>query len=301
MSTDKNNFYVYLQHHKSLLDEFLSKILPKPDPQHKLFDAMRYSVLNDGKRLRPALVYATGDVLQLTKAKLHGVAAAVELIHCYSLIHDDLPAMDDDDLRRGLPSCHKAFDEATAILAGDALQALAFEVLGDPELNPNAANQQIAMIKQLAKAVGSAGMVLGQALDMASEHKVLNLPNLITLHRHKTGDLFNACIELAILADVNSVNNETKEFLRSYGQHLGLAFQIQDDILDVTGTTATIGKPQGSDQKHAKSTFTSLLGLENARKHADEHLNQALAAAAQLGPTGETLINLAKYLITRTC
>lgn len=300
MSTNIFDFSLYLQQNQQQIDQLLAKILPHPVPQHKLFDAMRYSVLNGGKRLRPTLVYAIGEVLDIPQAHLHAAALSVELIHCYSLIHDDLPAMDDDDLRRGKPTCHKAFDEATAILAGDALQSLAFQVLSDPELNPALPQKQSAMINALAKASGAMGMVLGQAEDLAAEQRLLGLQELSLLHKHKTGALFNVCIELGLLSSTQEISAQTRSQLLTYGAHLGLAFQIHDDILDVIGDQELIGKPVGSDQKHAKSTFTSLLGVAAAKAKADENLQLALDAIANLGPSTEVLTELAKYLISRT-
>lgn len=299
MSTNIFDFSLYLQQNQQQIDQLLSKILPHPVTQHKLFEAMRYSVLNGGKRLRPTLVYAIGDVLDIPRHRLDAAALSVELIHCYSLIHDDLPAMDDDDLRRGKPTCHKAFDEATAILAGDALQSLAFQVLSDPELNPALPQQQSAMINALAKASGAMGMVLGQAEDLAAEHRLLGLQELSLLHKHKTGALFNVCIELSLLSSPQEIAAQTCTQLLTYGTHLGLAFQIQDDILDVIGDQEIIGKPIGSDQKHAKSTFTSLLGIDTAKQKAAENLQLALGAIANLGSNTETLTELAKYLIYR--
>lgn len=300
MSTNNFDFSLYLQQNQQQIDQLLAKILPHSASQHKLFDAMRYSVLNGGKRLRPTLVYAIGDVLTIPHIHLHAAALSVELIHCYSLIHDDLPAMDDDDLRRGKPTCHKAFDEATAILAGDALQSLAFQVLSDPELNLAPPAKHSAMINLLAKASGAMGMVLGQAEDLAAEQRQLGLAELSSLHKHKTGALFNVCIELSLLASPQEISTQTCTQLLTYGSHLGLAFQIHDDVLDVIGDQEIIGKPVGSDQKHAKSTFTSLLGIDDAKAKANENLHLALAAIAQLEHRTEVLAELAKYLISRT-
>lgn len=299
LSTKAFDFRAYLQQQKQDIDNLLAKILPHPVAKHKLFDAMRYSVLNNGKRLRPILVYAVGEVLGTPRMQLHAAALSVELIHCYSLIHDDLPAMDDDDLRRGLPSCHKAFDEATAILAGDALQGLAFQVLSDTELNLVVESKQIRMINFLAKAIGGLGMVLGQAEDLAAEDCLLSLQELSLLHWHKTGAVFNACIELSILAS-DYVPEDVQRQLTIYGNHLGLAFQIHDDILDVIGDQDVIGKPVGSDQRHAKSTFTSLLGLADAQAKAQENLSLALEAISPLGERANILIELAKFLICRS-
>ncbi len=299
MSISNQHFFEFIKDRQDLVTSICTKLLPAVTDTNRLSAAMRYSVLNNGKRLRPLLVYAVGEALQTPITKLHAAAASVELIHCYSLIHDDLPAMDDDDLRRGLPSCHKAFDEATAILAGDALQTLSFEVLSDSEFNPVGAKQQLAMIKALARASGANGMVLGQALDLAAENNHIELPALITLHRHKTGALFQACIELSFLASDHVANKQLQHQLQAFGNNLGLAFQIQDDILDVTGDTATLGKPAGSDQKLHKSTFPSLLGLETAQLQADHYLHKAIESIETLGEPAEKLVNLAVHLKNR--
>lgn len=290
----------YLEQNKRMIEDFIAKLLPPETMHHHLFSAIRYSALNNGKRLRPTLVYATGQMLDISLDRLHAAAASIELIHCYSLVHDDLPAMDDDDLRRGIPTCHKAFDEATAILTGDALQSLAFQILSDPELNPVPASQQVSMINILAKASGPAGMVLGQAQDLAAEDKSLGLQDITTLHKNKTGALFNACIELAMLCTPTPVDTDTQSRLRLYAEHLGLAFQIHDDVLDVIGEENIIGKPVGSDQKLAKSTFTSLLGVDGAKQKALENLHLALQAIAIFGEKSNMLTDIAKYLISRT-
>lgn len=299
LSIAKSTYTAFTQQKKSIIEDFLDKVLPSITNGRRLSEAMRYSVLNQGKRIRPLLVYATGYTLGVPDIKLHAAAASVELIHCYSLIHDDLPAMDDDDLRRGIPSCHKAFDEATAILAGDALQSLAFEVLADSELNPVSATQQAAMVITLAKAVGAQGMVLGQVQDLEAENRLLELGELTTLHRHKTGALFSSCIELGLLACDKPINQEIRQQLLTYSDNLGLAFQIQDDILDVIGDHQIIGKPVGSDQKLNKSTFTSLLGLDIAKEHAKHHSQLALQALDGLGSNADILRELANYLLSR--
>lgn len=288
----------FLQQHKLLVEDFLVRLLPQ-QTSHSLFAAMHYSVINGGKRIRPALVYATGTILDAPLEKLHAAAAAVELIHCYSLVHDDLPAMDDDDLRRGLPSCHKAFGEATAILTGDALQTIAFEILSNPNLNPVSPSQQIAMVNVLAKAAGSAGMILGQADDMEAEKKLLALDQLALLHKRKTGCLFNACLELGMIASSQEHNPEVREALLDYGHNLGLVFQIQDDILDVISDTETLGKPVGSDLESEKSTFTSLLGLDGAYQHVKVALNAAHEALIPLGPESKILGDIVNYAANR--
>lgn len=298
LSILKPDFLEFIKDRQNIVASICTKLLPATNDNNLLSAAMRYSVLNNGKRLRPLLVYAVGEALQTPIARLHAAAVSVELIHCYSLIHDDLPAMDDDDLRRGLPSCHKAFDEATAILAGDALQALAFEVLCDSEFNPVGSEQQVAMIRELARASGATGMVLGQALDLAAEEKNIQLSELITLHNHKTGALFTACIELSFLASPYAADQKIHQQLQDFGKNLGLAFQIQDDILDVTSDTATLGKPAGSDQKLHKSTFPSLLGLKTAQNQANHYLQQAIESLIPLGKQATILKDLARHCCT---
>lgn len=268
------------------------------DEEPILFAAMRYAVLGGGKRLRPMLVYATGEALGCDLPMLDPIAAAVEIIHAYSLIHDDLPAMDDDDLRRGKPTVHIEFDEATAILAGDALQALAFEVLAGVSAS---AEIRVQLIKDLAVASGSAGMAGGQSLDLAAEGKRLGERlgehDLANIHRKKTGALIHASVMMA--ATVAQANSEQQNGLSRYAQAIGLAFQIQDDILDVIGDTATLGKPQGADHALEKSTYPALLGIEGAKQRATETLRQALAALAPLGETAKPLSDLARFVVER--
>lgn len=298
LSIEEPQLHAFLAKHKQIIETVLDKLLPREQTGHSLFAAMRYSALNNGKRLRPALVYATGQALQTPIELLHAAAASVELIHCYSLIHDDLPAMDDDDLRRGVPTCHKAYDEATAILAGDALQSLAFQVLSDPELNPVSPQQQIAMVAVLAKAIGAIGMILGQAEDMAAERTSLSLTQLCQLHNHKTGALFCACIELCYIAS-GKTDHMLRENLLTYGKHLGLAFQIQDDILDVTSDNHTLGKPVGSDLEADKSTFPKLLGLSAAKEYAESTLQTAIDALKSLHDDSQLLKSLAYHVLSR--
>jgi len=290
---------VFLTKHKTHIDAVLAELLPLPATTHQLFDAMRYSVLNNNsKRLRPALVYATGQALGTKLTQLHGAAASVELIHCYSLVHDDLPAMDNDDLRRGMATCHKAFNETIAILVGDALQARAFEVLADNKINPTSSQQQIHMISTLAKAVGANGMVLGQALDMHAVNKTMPTAALIELHLNKTGALLRAAVELATIAsdcnDQTLINN-----LHNFATNIGLAFQIHDDILDVTGTDQMLGKPAKSDQQQGKATFPAALGLEKAKQYAYHYYQTAIAALTPLQGNADLLIQLADFFIKR--
>jgi geranylgeranyl pyrophosphate synthase len=264
----------------------------------RLHRAMRYSALGGGKRLRPLLTYATGQALGLPLDRLDGPACAVELIHVYSLIHDDLPAMDDDDLRRGKPTCHIAFDEATAILAGDALQALAFHVLAhDPTLAVPAENR-IAMIETLATASGSYGMVGGQAIDLEAVGKALDLPNLENMHIRKTGALIRASVKLATLAKT-PLDTAAADKLDHYAKCIGLAFQIQDDILDEESDTQTLGKTQGKDRDHNKPNYPALLGLSGAKEKARELHEEALESLAGFGGEADILRALSLFIIER--
>ena len=262
-------------------------------PSAVLADAMRYSVMGGGKRLRPVLVYAAGQALGVDEALLDAPAAAVELIHAYSLVHDDLPTMDDDDLRRGRPTCHKAFDEATALLTGDALQTLAFEHLA---ALPHPAAAQL--IGCLAKAAGCAGMAGGQAVDLASVGQHIGLERLIEMHAHKTGALIVASLEMPGLLCESSQGPRVSA-LRDYGRAIGLAFQIQDDVLDIEGDTAVMGKTQGADLRLNKPTYPALLGLEGARQRARELIDDACDALAPLGDAAAPLKALARYMIER--
>ncbi|WP_328285011.1 (2E,6E)-farnesyl diphosphate synthase [Pseudoalteromonas sp. DL2-H2.2] len=267
------------------------------DSDETAIAAARYSISNGGKRLRPFLVYATGQIFGASPRDLDIAAAAVECIHSYSLVHDDLPAMDDDDLRRGKPTCHIAFDEAQAILAGDALQTLAFELLSTHTFSVPTANQ-IAMIKTLAKASGLQGMVGGQALDLAATDKSVSLAELERIHRLKTGALLTCAIELGALC-APDVSLTTLERLRDYGQNIGLAFQVQDDILDIEGNTEVLGKPQGSDLEHNKSTYPALLGLTGAKQKAQALVEDAKRALQDIDADTQTLALLADYIIAR--
>jgi geranylgeranyl pyrophosphate synthase len=264
----------------------------------KLHQAMRYCVLDGGKRMRPLLTYCTGKTLGIAPETLDGPACAVEFIHVYSLIHDDLPAMDDDDLRRGKPTCHVAFDEATAILTGDALQALAFEVLAhDPTIQASPENR-IKMITILARASGSMGMVGGQAIDLASVGTRLNLPELENMHIHKTGALIRASVNLATLAKPD-IDPSVAAKLDQYAKCIGLSFQVKDDILDEESDTATLGKTQGKDKDNDKPTYPALLGLAGAKQKAQELHEKALDSLSIFGSEADLLRDLSLYIIER--
>ncbi|SEL20544.1 farnesyl-diphosphate synthase [Kosakonia sacchari] len=276
-------------------------IAPLPFQNTPLVEAIQYGTLLGGKRLRPFLVYATGSMFGVSQQTLDAPAAAVECIHAYSLIHDDLPAMDDDDLRRGLPTCHIKFGEANAILAGDALQTLAFSILADAPMPEVAAHDRLAMVSTLAISSGVAGMCGGQALDLAAEGEQISLEALEQIHRHKTGALIRAAVKMGALS-AGDRGREALPQLDRYAQSIGLAFQVQDDILDVVGDTATLGKRQGADQHLGKSTYPALLGLEQARTKARDLIDDArqalsLLAAQSLDTTA--LEALANYIIQR--
>ena len=288
-----------LEDFQSRSEAALEKWLPSPDTEpRRLHEAMRYSVLGGGKRIRPVLVYATGEAFGVAPEALDGPASAVEIIHAYSLVHDDLPAMDDDDLRRGRPTCHRAFDEATAILVGDALQALAFQILaGDPGIVVDAA-QRVRMIETLAAAGGSRGMAGGQAIDLDAVGKNLNLEQLENMHKHKTGALIRASVELGALSK-QDVNAAALSKVSRYAECIGLAFQIQDDILDIVSDTETLGKPQGSDLARNKPTYPNLLGMDGARQAARDMHREALRCLEEFDARADGLRRLADYIIQR--
>lgn len=263
-----------------------------------LIDAMQYAVLLGGKRVRPFLVYAVGNMLDAADADLDAPAAAIECIHAYSLVHDDLPAMDDDALRRGKATCHIAFDEATAILAGDALQAFAFELLAGHEFAQVSAAQQLAMVRSLAAASGQAGMCGGQALDLAATEAHIDRAQLETIHRYKTGALIEAAVELGILC-APSASADTREALLTWAQIIGLAFQVQDDILDEIGETETLGKPQGSDRAQHKSTYPALMGMAQAQALLRQLHEKALQGLRAIPYNTQLLEDFTDFLITR--
>lgn len=283
--------------YRARLEAALDARLPASDIYPaRLHQAMRYGS-EGGKRLRALLVYATGEALELSADTLDAAACAVELIHAYSLVHDDLPAMDDDSLRRGKPTVHAAYDEATGILVGDALLTLAFEVLAQP-ISGLTPTQQLAMVKSLADAAGSRGMVGGQAVDIESEGKRIPLPELESLHIHKTGALILSCLRLAACA-ATSLDDAKRKALDHYGKTIGLAFQIQDDVLDVESSTQTLGKTQGKDEAQEKSTYVALLGLPGAKQRAGELFDQARAALEPFGGNAGLLRTLVDHIQAR--
>ncbi|NKB35143.1 MAG: geranyl transferase [Pseudomonadales bacterium] len=279
------------------VEQSLRTVLSQSIPSSKLMEAMRYACLDGGKRIRPVLVYASAQAVDAKSEDADAAAVAVELIHSYSLVHDDLPAMDDDDLRRGKASAHRAFDEATAILVGDALQALAFQCLANQNnsLEPAA---KLQMTTLLAEAAGAFGMTGGQSLDLEASGTDIDLSALETLHRLKTGALIKASVKMGAICNPQC-SEEQLQALERYAENIGLAFQVQDDILDEISDTATLGKPQGSDRAQAKATYVSLLGLEKAKAKASELANNAAKSLEGFSSSANSLRDLTTYIINR--
>jgi farnesyl diphosphate synthase len=275
-----------------------SKLSHLPGAPRVLNEAMRYSSLAGGKRMRPLLVYASGRALGLESTQLHGIATAIELIHTYSLIHDDLPSMDDDDLRRGMPTCHRAFSEATAILAGDALQALAFEVLASDDALGQSPSAQAQIIRSIAHACGAAGMAGGQILDLAAIDQEINLEQLETMHRLKTGALI--CVSATSPALLSGAEQSLRQNLARFGDSVGLAFQIHDDVLDVTASSQETGKPSQADAARNKPAFPSVIGLEASQRRASELCQRARDSLQGFPGDVSVLQWLAQYAIQRS-
>ena len=299
MRIDDESFTSLVESYQQRVDAVLDHWLPDEEVNPgKLHSAMRYAVLAPGKRVRPILVYATATALGIKLEQVDGAAAAVEIIHAYSLIHDDLPAMDDDDLRRGRPTCHRQFDEATAILAGDALQALAFYIIShDPAMTPNSA-ARLEMIEKLALFSGSRGMAGGQAIDLAAVGKSLNIAELETMHIHKTGALIRTCIQLSALS-CDRLSKTQFNALDSYAKSIGLSFQVQDDILDVVSDTETLGKTQGADIARNKPTFPSIIGLQASQEKARDLHHNAIQALSIFGEEAEILRYISAWFVER--
>ena len=288
-----------MKEYRERVDNALDYWLPtKKITPDRLHQAMRYSVFNGGKRVRPLLVYLAGEALGSEVNGLDAAASAIECIHAYSLIHDDLPAMDDDDLRRGKPTCHKAYDEATAILAGDALQALAFHILAADDAMDVPADVRLEMVNLLAGASGSRGMVGGQAIDLESVGKTIEIAELENMHIHKTGALIRCSVLLGALC-AKEISSEQRTALDHYAKCIGLAFQIQDDILDVESTEEELGKPIGSDIDADKPTYPSLLGMDESKQLAEELVQDAIDSLKGFDEKADPLRWLAEYIITR--
>lgn len=290
----------YLEGCRTRVEAALNNYLPLESVQpEKLHAAMRYAVLGNGKRVRPVLVYGAGEALSVPSEALDAPASAVELIHTYSLVHDDLPAMDNDDLRRGRKTCHREFDEATAILAGDALQSLAFRILTRDKSMEADAETRLNMIESLAIATGSRGMAGGQALDLAATGQEINLTELENMHIHKTGALIRASVTLGTLQAVHADPGHIRG-LDHYSKCIGLAFQVVDDILDIEGDTETLGKTKGKDQVNNKPTYPSLMGLEASHRMAKRLHQEALDSISALDTKADPLRWLAGYIVERS-
>jgi len=292
------DFQNWIGTHQQRFEEVLRRLLPAAEaaPQ-RLHSAMRYSVLEGGKRVRPLLAFAAGELVGADIARVNIAAASVELIHAYSLVHDDMPCMDDDVLRRGKPTCHVEYDEATALLVGDALQSLAFQLLSEHHLNDDPA-RQLEMVKLLAAASGSRGMAGGQAIDLASVGKQLTLPELEQMHIHKTGALIRAAILLGAHCG-NPLADAQLAALDRYGKCIGLAFQVVDDVLDTEADTATLGKTAGKDADNDKPTYVTLLGVREAKQMAADLHGEALDALKDFGDAARRLRELADYIVLR--
>jgi farnesyl diphosphate synthase len=279
------------------IDHQFDMILRVPDdPRGPLYEAMRHAAIGGGKRIRPLLTVATAELFNVDRQRAIRTAAAIECIHVYSLVHDDLPAMDNDDLRRGKPTVHRAFDEATAILAGDALHALAFEILGDEATNPDPFVRSELML-ELARASGPNGMAGGQMMDLAAEHEIFDLPTVTRLQQMKTGALIAIAVEAGAI--LGRIPPEGRTGLRGYARDLGLAFQIADDILDVEGDEAIAGKALNKDQAAGKATFLSLLGIDRAREQANLLVSQAVMHLRSYGQEADLLRAVAHYVVER--
>ena len=287
-----SDFENLIEKYRDQVNTYLSEVLPSEDS--RLTEAMRYSVLNGGKRLRPILVYLSSDLGQCDQQACNLCACAVELIHCYSLIHDDLPSMDNDDLRRGSPTCHVQFDEATAILAGDALQPLAFELICKINRKENI---KVQLLSKLANACGFSGMVGGQVKDIHMEHKV-TIDELDLMHFQKTGRLIQTSLEIG--GHLSNLDEETIELLRNYGEKIGLAFQIQDDIIDIESPALVSGKNQGSDLDQNKITYPAVVGLEEAKSKANKLADEAKEILVPLSKKADNLRLLADYVVSRS-
>ena len=279
------------------VDRYLNGLFSKSISNQHLVKAMHYASIDGGKRIRPLLVYASATAVGASIEDADAPACAVELIHSYSLVHDDLPAMDDDALRRGKPSVHKAFSEATAILVGDALQSLAFQCLSQQESSLTA-ETKLTMIEILSEATGVEGMTGGQAMDLKAESHNVKLKSLENIHRLKTGALIKASIRLGALCNPKTTDKQFK-ILENFADNIGLAFQVQDDILDEIGDTTTLGKPQGSDRAQSKATYVSLLGIDEARKKATNLSKDAIDSLAELSLSANVLRELASFVVTR--
>lgn len=297
MKTIESDFQAWMGGVQTRMERALARLLPGAHiAPARLHAAMRYATLEGGKRVRPLLAFAAGELAGATAERLEVVACAVELIHAYSLVHDDLPCMDDDVLRRGKPTVHVEFDQATALLVGDALQSLAFQLLAEQRL-ADEPGTQLEMVKTLAVAAGSRGMAGGQQIDLDSTGKTLTLPELEVMHIHKTGALIRAAVTLG--AACGGIDAGDRSALDRYGKAIGLAYQVVDDVLDCEGSTGTLGKTAGKDSRQGKPTYVSILGLPRSRELAEELRSEALRAVAGLGGRARRLAQLADFIVLR--
>jgi len=298
MKIAETDFQAWMGSVQARMETALARLLPAPQvAPAKLHEAMRYAVLEGGKRVRPLLAFAAGEVSAAPRERLEVAGAAVELIHAYSLVHDDMPCMDDDVLRRGKPTVHVEYDEATALLVGDALQSLAFQLIAEHKMSDDPA-RQLEMVRVLALAAGSRGMAGGQQIDLDSTGKALSLPELEFMHIHKTGALIRAAVMLGFHCG-EKYSEAEKAKLDRYAKAVGLAFQVVDDVLDSDANTATLGKTAGKDAKQGKPTYVSAIGLPAARRLADELRQEAQAAIAELGTRASRLAELADFIVLR--
>jgi geranylgeranyl pyrophosphate synthase len=299
-SADHAAFSALLESWRTRIERALAARLPEASAvPTRLHEAMRYSVLGGGKRVRPALLFATARAVGLSEEEVEAAACAIELVHVYSLVHDDLPAMDDDDLRRGRPTCHKAYDEATAILVGDALQPLAFQLLATDAALPAAPAIRLRLIELLADASGTFGMAGGQAIDLAVQGKRLDVSQVEEMHARKTGALIRASVLMAAVC-APTLEPRLFEALAAFASPIGLAFQIQDDLLDVLGDTSTLGKATGADSERAKPTHPAVIGIEPSQQRVRLLHSQALDALLPFGPSADALRSMADWLLARS-
>jgi farnesyl diphosphate synthase len=293
-----NNFHEWLSQKQAFVESLLEKNLPRVSHETQLNEAIRYSVLNGGKRMRSLLILATAETFEIPSIAIENIICAVEFIHAYSLVHDDMPCMDNDDLRRGKLSCHKKFGESTALLVGDTLQSIAFSCLSKPFFQVNPDNQ-LKIIHIFSNAIGIEGMAKGQALDIEHTNKKISLDELKSMHQFKTGALINAACVMTVLAS-NSCNTNILENIDTYSKSIGLMFQIQDDILDKEASQETLGKTPGKDEEFNKSTFVSLLGISKSKELATRYYEEALDAIKPFGNKAYYLASMAELIMTRS-
>ena len=293
-----NNFHEWLSKKQTLIESMLEKNLPESNHESDLNEAIRYSILNGGKRIRSTLVFAIAEIVEVDPIAIEKIVCAIEFLHAYSLVHDDMPCMDNDDLRRGKLSCHKKFGESTALLAGDALQSLSFSCLSCPSL-PIKPEKRLEIIHIFSNAIGLKGMAKGQALDIKNTNKKITLNELKAMHQFKTGALINASCLMPLIA---SENNDTNMLncIDAYSKSIGLIFQIKDDILDKEANKDVLGKTPGKDEKDNKSTFVSLLGIDESKKLAANYYESALASIQPLGEKADYLAGIAEFVMTRS-